>query len=97
MARSPEAMQKGGTSRATPLTPPIIAMRPIRAHWCTATRPAEDGVVVDADVPGERGAVGHDHVVADRAVVRDVGVGHEEAVAADARQPAALDRAAVDR
>ena len=48
------------------------------------------------DVPGERGAVGEDHAVAHLAVVRDVGVGHEQVVVADAGDAAALGGAAVD-
>ncbi len=45
---------------------------------------AYDGVVFDNDVSGEHCAIGHDHAVADLAVVGYVAIGHEEAVIADA-------------
>src|SRR5688500_1230172 len=57
---------------------------------------ADGRVVADLDVAGERGAVGEDHPVADPAVVGDVAVRHEQAVAADRGQTAALAGAAVD-
>jgi len=40
--------------------------------------------------------VGHDDVVANRAVVSDVGVSHDEVVAADAGEASAFDGASVD-
>src|SRR5262245_7558455 len=45
--------------------------------------PPDGGAVFDDAMPGERGAVDHDDVVADDAVVGDVDVRHEQAVAAD--------------
>ena len=52
---------------------------------------AEDHVVVDLDVPCQRGGIGEDALVADDAVVGDVHVGHDPVVVADpgdARRPA---------
>ena len=46
--------------------------------------------------PGERRAVRHNHVVAEDAVVRDVGLGHNQAVVAGRGQAAAALRAAMD-
>ncbi|MEO6707984.1 MAG: hypothetical protein ABI054_11005 [Planctomycetota bacterium] len=53
--------------------------------------------LADETVACEQHAVGHDHAIAHVAVVSDVRAGHEQAVARDARDPAAFDRAAVDR
>lgn len=44
---------------------------------------AERRVILYVDVSGERSAVSEDHVVANPAVVRDVGLSHEEIVGAD--------------
>src|SRR6185369_4912949 len=52
-------------------------------------QPAENGIILNDDVPAERRIVGHDHMVADLAVMRDVDADHEEAVVADARDHAA--------
>ena len=49
------------------------------------------------DVAGELAGVGEDGVVADLAVVRDVHVGHDPVVVAEARDARVLHRAAVDR
>ena len=47
------------------------------------TEGADDGVVLDDDVAGERGGVGEDAAVADVGVVADVDVGHDEAAVAE--------------
>src|SRR5438045_2126347 len=44
---------------------------------------ADVGAVVNNDVAGECGGVGHDHVITDDAVVGDVSLRHQEAVVAD--------------
>src|SRR5690606_41313533 len=54
---------------------------------------AEDGPVVDNHVTGHGGIVGEDHVVADDAVMGHVGVGHEQVVRTDARDPTPCFRA----
>src|SRR5690606_35270244 len=41
------------------------------------------GAIADRDMAAKNGAVGHDHVVAKPAIVRDVRGAHEEAVVAD--------------
>src|SRR5690606_10128825 len=46
-------------------------------------KPAEDGAVLDHDMAGKGGAVRHHDTVADRAVVADMGMGHEEVVVTD--------------
>src|SRR3954468_19446691 len=58
---------------------------------CTDGRP-----LLDYHVSGKRGIVGHDDMVAHKAIVRDVRVSHEQAVAAELSQPPATGRAAVD-
>src|SRR3954469_4600725 len=57
---------------------------------------ADVGVVVHLDVPGQGGAVGEDDAAPHLAVVPDVSVGHEQAVAPHPGDAAALGRAAVD-
>ena len=52
--------------------------------------------VFDRGVPGERGGIGQDAVVADKAIVRHVRVRHEHVAIPDRRQPPAAARAAVD-
>ncbi len=41
-------------------------------------KPAEDGVILDPYVPRQRRPVGHDHAIADMAVVCRMAVGHEQ-------------------
>ena len=53
----------------------------MRTNWCTGVSAADDRPVLDRDVAGELHGVGEDDVVADAAVVGDVRVGHEQAVA----------------
>src|SRR5450631_2231916 len=48
------------------------------------------GVVLHSHVPGERGCIREEAVASDLAVVADVGAGHEETVAANARNTSAL-------
>jgi hypothetical protein len=54
------------------------------------------GPILDDDVAAQGRGVGHDYVVADRAVVSDMGVSHDEVVAADASEASALDGTAID-
>jgi hypothetical protein len=49
----------------------------------------KDGMVVNFDVSGQRGSVGHDDVVAHDAVVRHMALRHEQVVVANARHAAA--------
>src|SRR6202044_1450565 len=51
--------------------------------------------VTDLHMPAHGRAVGEDHLVADPAVVRDVGIRHEQAVRTDARDAMTLGRTAV--
>ena len=67
----------------------------MRVNWCTRRERADHGVVVHMNVAGELRAVFEHDAVADDAIVRDVRVGHDEIVAADARDVAAFVRAAV--
>ena len=73
------------------------AWLPTRQNWWTPEKAPDVRVVLDDHVAGERGAVAEDRLVADMAVVRHVRVGHEQVVIADARQPAAAGRAAMNR
>src|SRR5918993_139766 len=73
-----------------------VRLAPDAAELVDARVGADVRAVGDFDVAGERGGVSHDDAVADAAVVRDVRLGHDEAVVADGGEhPAAL-RAAVD-
>ena len=56
---------------------------------------AHDDPVAELHVPGQRGVVSHDAVAADAAVVRDVREGHEQVVAADGGDAAAVRGAAI--
>ena len=56
---------------------------------------AEIGVVLHLDMAAQRRVVGHDHAVADLAVVRDVDRCHEQPAVADPRDAAAAGRAGV--
>ena len=58
---------------------------------------ADGRIVADLDVAGQRRRVGEDDPAADVGVVSDVGVGHEQVVVADPRDPAAAGGAAADR
>src|ERR1035437_4326322 len=53
------------------------------AELMDAGEGADVGPIADGDVAGEGDAVGHNDVIADQRVVGDVGVGHEQVVAAD--------------
>src|ERR1041384_1833490 len=53
--------------------------------------------VVNSDVTGEGGRVGHDHVVTDDAVVGNMSLRHQEAVVADLSDAAATFGAAMNR
>src|SRR3954464_92574 len=52
--------------------------------------------LLNDDVSGERGIVGHDDVVTHKTIVRDVRVSHEQAVAAELREATATGSPAVD-
>ena len=60
------------------------------------TQRAHHRPLPDRDVTSQGRGVGQNHVIADVAIVRDVGVGHDQRVAADPSQPAAFDGAAID-
>ena len=75
---------------------PVNACAPTCTNWCTSVVRAEDHPVADVHVAGELACVGEDGVVADLAVVREVHVGHDPVVVADARDAGVLRRAAVD-
>ena len=83
--------------RHVALPMPVKACAPMCTNWCTPREAAEDRPVADRDVAGELACVGEDGVVADLAVVREVHVGHDPVVVAQARHAGVLRRAAVDR
>src|SRR6185295_3594880 len=51
---------------------------------------AKDDPIAHRDVTAQHRVVGHDHVVADMAIVADMSADHEEAAVADVREPAAV-------
>ena len=57
---------------------------------------ADVRVVLNDHVAGQGGGVGHDHAVAEDAIVGDVGLGHQQTVVADLRQHSAAGGAAMD-
>ena len=61
-----------------------------------ARQAADDRVVFDHDVPRQRRVVGHDHAVADDAVVRHVAIGHDQAFRSHAGF-AVVERRAIQR
>ena len=54
------------------------------------------GPVFHGYVPAERGCVGHDDVTPNLAIVRNVGIGHDQVVVADSSAAPAFHCAAVD-
>ena len=60
------------------------------------TQRAHHRPLSDRDMAAEGRSVGQNDVVADVAIVRDVGVSHDQYMASHASQAAALDGAAVD-
>ena len=79
---------KGGTSCDTALAKPTMAWAPTLTNWWMPVRPPTVTQSPSSHVAGQRGVVGHGGVVAHHAVVRDVGVGHDPVVVADARDAA---------
>src|SRR5688572_14636559 len=57
---------------------------------------ADVGTVFNLDVSRERRSVGHDHAVADQAVVRDVGLGHDQTIVTGFRKHSTASRAAMN-
>src|SRR5437773_9957379 len=57
---------------------------------------ADIRAVIDSDVTSERSCVGHNHVIANESIVRDVSLGHNESVIADLRQPSSASSATMD-
>src|SRR5437588_4947000 len=57
---------------------------------------AHCGPILDDDMATQGRRVGHDYMISDYAVVSDVGVGHDQVVAADAGEPSAFGGAAID-
>ena len=60
------------------------------------TQRAHRGPFFHDNVASQSCGVGQDDVVADHAIMRDVGVGHDERVIADASEASAFGRAAID-
>ncbi len=58
---------------------------------------AEKRVSVDNDMAGQSRVVGHDHVIADLAVMRHMGANHKQAIVADAGDQPAAGGAGIDR
>ncbi len=60
------------------------------------TERANHSPFFDDDMAAQSCSIGEDDVVADYAVMGNVGVGHDQSMAADARQASALGGAAID-
>ena len=75
---------------------PVKACAPMCTNWCTQRGSRRGSPSRRRDVAGELAGVGEDGVAADLAVVRDVHVGHDPVVVAQARDAGVLRRAAVD-
>src|SRR5919201_5955820 len=56
-------------------------------HWA---KRADRRPVFHDYMPGERGRVGHDDVIADHAIMGDVGISHDQAMIANTREAATL-------
>ena len=93
----PLTRPNGIMSPRTPQTPPTITCGPIAGELVHRRQPADVDEVADLAVTAQRCRRREDHVIADRAVMPDMAVVHEIAAVADARQPAALDRADIHR
>jgi hypothetical protein len=48
-----------------------------------ACHPAKDGIVTDLDFTGQAHIINQDHIIADPAVVRDMCIGHDQAIVTD--------------
>jgi len=66
------------------------------AELVDAAESAEVGVVLDDDMPSQRGGVGENGLAPNPAVVADMGIRHEIIIAADFGQPPSFGRPAVD-
>ena len=73
-----------------------VGMLPDTAELVHRAERTDTGIVLHRDVAGQGGAIGQDAMVADGAVVTDVGVGHDQAVAANAGSATASLRSAGD-
>ena len=60
-----------------------MANVPTRQNWWTPAAAGNIRPIVDVNVSGQHRVVGHDHVVAQVAIVGDVGADHQQAVVAD--------------
>ena len=66
----------------------VLAMRRRQA--------AEDGVIFDTDMAGERCCIGHHHLIANTTVVRHMAVSHEEVVMTNPRYSTTFHGATID-
>ncbi len=80
----------GGDILADDRAPAAEAVGPDPAELVDDGEPPEDGPILDLDVAGKGGRVGHDHLVADTTIMGNMTVGHEEVTAADAGFPCVL-------
>ena len=92
----PATITNGGTSCVRLVPMPMNACAPILQNWCTPAKPPRITQSPTCTWPASVRVVGEDGVVADLAVVRDVHVGHDPVVVADARDARVLRGAAVE-
>src|SRR5581483_7357949 len=70
-----------------------ISMRPNRSELMYGRKSSNRGPLRNVDMPGERGSVCHDYMVANKAVMRHMGIRHDQDVIANARYPTTRGRA----
>ena len=56
---------------------------------------SDHGPFFDGHMPAQRSGIGQNHVIANHAIVRHMGIGHDQRMAADSRYSAAFYRAPV--
>src|SRR5581483_9822766 len=70
-----------------------ISMRANRSELMYGRKSSNRGPLRNVDMPGERGSVCHDYVIANKAVMRHMGIRHDQDVIANARYPSTRGRA----
>lgn len=77
-------MMYGGTSRVTAAKPPEKTVGAQPAELMDGGKATANNIVVDTHMAGQCGVIGKNNVIAHHAIVRDVHVGHDPVVVADA-------------
>ena len=96
MSRAAAVLEKGSTSLVIVVPPPINEMRSDANKMMDRAQRSHHRPLSDGDMSSQGRGVGQDDVVSDHAIVRDVGVSHDQGVVANTSDSAAFDGAAVD-